>query len=191
MIEKKKNLKINNSLLNILFKSKNFYGQSFNTINKNILPFIYGIRNNYVIINLKYTSIFLKRTFKLIQHIILNKKNKILIIGNSNDIKFLINKNFSKNNKNIIFLNNEWINGLITNDKIKIFLNKRKIKLILIIKSSVNEVFLNKELSTLHIPIISFINTNQSINNIHYPILHNSENIQSLYSLIYLIRKIF
>ena len=71
MIKKKK--KINNHFLNILFKSKTFYGGTFKSINKNILPFIYGIRNNQIIINLQYINIFIKRIFKLIK---LNLKKK-------------------------------------------------------------------------------------------------------------------
>jgi ribosomal protein S2 len=179
-----------NLLLNSLFKSKNFYGEPLNKTNKNILPFIYGIRYNYSIINLKYTSFFLKRIFKLIKYI-LKKNKKILIIGNSSSMKFLVNKNFTKNNKNIIFFNKDWINGLVTNKKIGSFFNKKNIKLILIIKSSIDEKYLNKELSTLQIPIISFIDTNQSLENINYPILTNSKNIKSLYILMYLIRKLF
>lgn len=195
MIKKKNN---NNVLLNLLFKSKNIYGESLKNTNKDIMPFIYGVRHNYTIINLKNISFYLKRIFKLLEYI-LNKKEKILVIGNSDDIQFLVNKKFVKNNKNIIFFNEEWINGLITNkinnnnhnQKINYLLNKNEIKLILIIKSSINEKFLNKELSILNIPIISFINTSQSLKNINYPVVSNSKNIKSLYSLMYLLRKIF
>lgn len=198
MINKQKNKEDNNILLNLLFKSKNIYGESLKNTNKEVLPFIYGIRHNYTIINLKNISFFLKRIFKLIKFTI-NKNEKILIIGNSDDIKFLINKKFIKNNQNIIFFNKDWVNGLITNkivnnfinEKINSLLNKEKIKLILIIKSSINEKFLNKELSTLKIPTISFINTNQSLKDINYPIITNSKNIKSLYTLMYLLRKLF
>ena len=190
LIEKPIKQKTNDFLLNILFNSKNFYGESLHTLNKKLLPFLYGTRHNYVIIDLKHTSIMLKRVLILLKNFIKTKK-KILIIGNSVDIQFLINKNLIKKRKNILFLNNEWIHGLITNKKINILLNKNAIDLILVIKSSTNEKFLNQELSSLQIPIISFVNTNQDITNIHYPILHNSNNIKSLYSLIYLIRKLF
>lgn len=197
MINKKKKNN-NNILLNLLFKSKNIYGELLKNTNKEILPFIYGIRHHYTIINLKNISFFLKRIFKLIKFTI-NKNKKILIIGNSDDITFLINKKFIKNNKNIIFFNNEWVNGLITNNitnnfinkKINNLLNKEKIKLILIIKSSINEKYLTKELSTLKIPTISFINTDQSLKNINYPIITNSKNIKSLYTIMYLLRKLF
>lgn len=198
MIKKTKNKENNNILLNLLFKSKNIYGESLKNTNKEILPFVYGIRHNYTIINLKNISFFLKRIFKLIKFTI-NKDEKILIIGNSDDIKFLINKKFIKNNQNIVFFNKDWVNGLITNkiinnainEKINFLLNKEEIKLILIIKSSINEKFLNKELSTLKIPTISFINTSQSLQDINYPVITNSKNIKSLYTLMYLLRKLF
>ena len=193
MINKNKIKKKNqqNLLLNSLFKSKNFYGEFLNKTNKNILPFLYGIRHQFSIINLKYTSIYLKRVFKLMQNT-LKKNKKILIIGNSNDIKFLLNENFTKNNKNIIFYNQEWINGLITNnDQINSFFKNNQINLILIIKTSIHEKYLNKELSTLNIPIVSFVNTNQNIENINYPIITNTKNIKSLYILMYLIRQLF
>nr|UQT68352.1 ribosomal protein S2 [Nothophytophthora sp.] len=191
MIKKKNNN--NNILLNLLFKSKNIYGESLIDTNKDILPFIYGSRHNYTIINLKNVSFFLKRIFKLVKYII-KQKEKILIIGNADDIQFLINQKFIKKNKNIIFFNKEWVNGLITNNlntKINFFLKKKEIKLILIIKSSIDEKFLNQEISTLKIPTISLINTSQDIKKINYPIITNSRNIKSLYTLMYLLRKIF
>nr|YP_004564474.1 ribosomal protein S2 [Phytophthora ipomoeae]ADK76323.1 ribosomal protein S2 [Phytophthora ipomoeae] len=196
MIKKKKNN--NNILLNLLFKSKNMYGESLVYTNKEILPFIYGSRHDYTIINLKDVSLFLKRIFKLIKYM-LQKNEKILIIGNNNEVQFLLNTSFVKKNPNIIFFNKEWINGLITNKIMNTTFNKiinyllkeNEIKLILIIKSSIKDTFLNQELSTLKIPTISLINTNQTIKNIDYPIITNSRNIQSIYTLMYLLRKIF
>ncbi len=186
----KKKKKIINYLLNSLFKSKNFYGESLNKTSKNILPFIYGTRHNYSIIDLKNTSLFIKRSFKIIQHTI-KKNKKILIIGNSNEVNFLINKNLTKNNKNILYFNKEWTNGLITNNDINNKFKNQKIDLILIIKNSINDNFLHTELSSLRIPMISFLNTSQNLNKIDYPIIMNSNNMKSLYILLYLIRKIF
>lgn len=194
-----KNKKTNkNILLNLLFKSKNMYGESLIYTNKEILPFIYGSRYNRTIINLKDVSFVLKRVFKVIKYI--TKKNeKILIIGNSDEIKFLFTTAFNKKNSNIIFFNKEWVNGLITN-KIKnttfnkvinYLIKENEIKLILIIKSSTEEKFLNQEIYTLKIPTISLINTSQTLKNINYPIVTNSNNIQSIYTLMYLLRKIF
>ena len=193
----KKNIN-NNVLLNLLFKSKNMYGESLILTNKEILPFIYGRRYDRTIINLKNISFVLKRIFKLIKYI--TKKNKkILIIGNSNEIKFLFTTAFSKKNFNIIFFNKEWINGLITNKIKNTPLNKvinyliqeNEIKLIIIIKSSIKENFLNQELATLKIPTIALINTSQTLKNLNYPIVTNSKNIQSIYILMYLLRKNF
>ena len=73
MIQKKKNNNTN-ILLNLLFKSKNMYGESLNSINREILPFIYGSRYDRALINLKYVSFNLKRIFKLIKYIIQKKK---------------------------------------------------------------------------------------------------------------------
>ena len=196
MLQKKK--KNNNILLNLLFKSKNMYGESLNYTNKEIFPFIYGNRFNYAIINLKHISFILKRIFKLIKYII-QKNEKILIIGNSNEIKFLFTKTFIKKNTNIIFFNKEWINGFFTNKIINTPFNKiihylikkNDIKLILIIKSSIKETFLNQEISTLKIPVISLMSTDQSIKNINYPIVTNLKNIQSMYMFMYLLRQIF
>ena len=163
----KKNKYNNNILLNLLFRSKVMYGESLISLNKELLPFIYGKRFDYTIINIKNVSFFLKRIFKLIKYI-LQKNEKILIIGNNNEISFLLNSPFAKKKSNIIFFNEEWVNGLITNkiknspiNKIINYLFKEEeIELILIIKSSTNDIFLNQELSVLKIPTISIINTN-------------------------------
>lgn len=195
MLKKKDN---NNILLNLLFKSKNIYGESLGETQKDIIPFIYGVRHNYTIINLKNVSLYLKRVFKLLEYT-LNKKEKILVIGNTDNIQFLVNKRFIKKNENIIFYNEEWVNGLITNKivnnntnkKLNDLLKNNDIKLILIIKSSINDNFLNQELSTLNTPIISFINTSQKLKNINYPLVSNSKNIKSLYTLMYLLRRTF
>ena len=122
-----------------------------------------------------------------------------MVIGNNPEIQFLVNTSFIKKNINIIFFNKEWINGLITNKIMNSTFNKiinylikeEELKLILIIKSSVKDTFLNQELSVIKIPIISLINTNQTLKNIDYPIVTNSKNIQSIYILMYLLRKMF
>nr|YP_010118010.1 ribosomal protein S2 [Phytophthora captiosa]QPN54021.1 ribosomal protein S2 [Phytophthora captiosa] len=198
MIQKNKQKTNNNILLNLLFRSKNMYGESSIYTNKEILPLIYGSRHDYTIINLKDVSFFLKRIFKLIKYM-LNQNEKILIIGDSDEVKFLFTSAFVKRNPNIIFFNKEWINGFITNKivdttfkkVIHYLLKDNEIKLILIIKSSIDDKFLNQELSTLKIPTISLINTSQTLQNINYPIITNSRNIQSIYTLMYLLRKIF
>jgi ribosomal protein S2 len=182
--------KNNNNLLNILFKSKTFYGESIKKTNKTLFPYIYGIRHKYTIINLKYLLLMLKRNFKLIQ-LTLKKKKKILIIANSNDINFLINQQFIKNNPNIFFFNKIWINGYLTNKTINFLFKSKKIDLILLLKNSVNETYLNKEVFNLSIPVMSILNTNQNLSQINYPIITNTKNIHSLFTLLFLLRKTF
>lgn len=195
-IQKEKNsLKINkknNNLINILFKGKNMHGDLIFNTNKEITPFLYGIRHKYNIINLHITSLYLKRVFLLINAIFDGKK-KTLIIGNSFDIDFLVNNFYIKNNKNIFFINKVWINGLITNKYInkKYFFTKTIFCLIIIIKSSLDDNFLQKELSFLKVPIISLLGTKQNIKKINYPIISNVINIKSLYTLMYFFRKTF
>ena len=198
MIYNKRKKNNNDILINLLFKSKNMYGEPLAFTNKEIVPFIYGSRYAHSIINLKEISLFLKRVFKLIKSMI-QKNEKILIIGNDDEIKFLFTTAFIKKNSNLIFFTKEWINGLVTNKimnttfnkVINYLLKKHEIKLILIIKSSVKDTYLNQEISTLKIPTISLINTSQAINKVTYPIITNSKNIQSIYTLMYLFRKIF
>lgn len=175
-------------LLNSLFKSKNFYGESLNETNKQVLPFIYGIRHKYAIINLKHTISFLKRSLNLIQSCLKKNKN-ILIVGDALDINFLLNRKILKKNKNIILCKNEWVNGYLTNDFISTSFQKKKINLIIYLKSDIKENYILTEMSHLKAPVIGLVNTNTNIENINYPILSNTNNLKSLFFLIYLIRK--
>jgi len=178
------------NLMNMLIKSQNMIVSSLGGTNKELIPFIYGNRNKYNIIDLKITILFLIRSYFLIKKISFLKKN-ILIIGDSNDVNFLFNDTGIKNKKNIYFLNKPWINGLITNKSInkKLFLNRQNFYLIVIIKSSLDDNFLKKELSYFNIPIISLLDIKQNLKEINYPLLSNISNIKSIYTLIYILKK--
>lgn len=176
-------------LLNSLFKSKNFYGESIKKIKKKNFNFIYGIRHNFSIINLKLTIFYIQKSLFLIKYYLKKKKN-ILIIGNSFDIKFLLNKKqFINNNPNILLYSKKWIDGLLTNKTISNFFKKKQIKLVIILKSHNKEHYLFTEFNHKKIPIITLINTNSNISNINYPIFSNNKNLKSLFFLIYLIKK--
>ncbi len=181
-------------LLNSLFKSKNFYGESLKETKKKNLPFIYGFRHNYSIINLKSTIFFLQKAVFLIKNC-LKKNKKILIIGDSFDIKFLLSEskkiNFLKNNKNIFLKNDAWVNGLITNENVSNFIKLNKINLVILLKSKTKEDYLLKELNYKNIPVIALNNTSSNIDYINYPIFSNTKNLKSLFFLIYIIRKTF
>jgi len=191
MINKALKLKQNQKefLLNSLIKSKNFYGESTNKIKKNNLPFIYGVRHNFFIINLKHTISFLKKSLNLIQ-ITLRKKKNILVIGDAFDINFLLNQQFIKKNKNIFLYNEEWIKGLLTNKNIFFFFKKKKIDLIVFLKSETKEKYLLTEIKHTQIPVIALSNTNTDTTSINYPIISNNKNLKSIFFLMYLIRKI-
>ena len=176
-------------LLNSLFKSKNFYGESINRIKKKNFNFIYGIRHNFSSINLKSKLKKIQKTLFIIKYCLKKNKN-ILIIGNSFDIKFLLKKKqFINNNKNILLYDKKWINGLLTNKNISNFYKKKNIKLVILLKSKIKEYYLLTEFNHKKIPIIALINTNTNIDHINYPIFSNTKNLKSLFFLIYLIKK--
>ena len=64
-------------LLNSLFKSKNFYGESIKKIKKKNFNFIYGIRHNFSIINLKLTIFYIQKSLFLIKYYLKKKKKYI------------------------------------------------------------------------------------------------------------------
>lgn len=192
LLEKNRNSVNKQKLINVLIKSQNMLISSVKGTNKELIPFIYGIRNNYNIIDLKIIILFLIRICLIIKKVSLLKKN-ILIIGDSDDINFLFNTTFINKKDNIYFLNKPWINGLITNKHInkKTFLNKKNFYLIIVIKSSLDNIFLKKELSYFNIPIISLVEVKHNLKKINYPLLSNISNIKSIYILMYIIKKAF
>ena len=173
-------------LLNSLFQSKSFYGEKKQKTKSEIIPFIYGIRHKYSIINLKYTVKSIQKALIFLQKII-NKKKNILIIGDDSYISFFLNSTFSS--KNVFFFKGDWTYGYLTNPDISILKNK-KIDLIIYIQPFTNPIYLLKEVSSLKIPIIGIMNTDISYQKIDYPIILNNQNIKSLYFILYLIRKI-
>lgn len=185
-------------LFNLLIKSNMIYGETIKKTKPETLPFIYGTRHNNTIIDINYTILSIIKIFKLLKELKpLNKK--ILMIGNSRDIKFMLNNNFTKNNSSIIFLKKSWKHGLITNQSVKNknrdkileeSLKKNEISLIIILKSSLYEPILLNELKNIKAPIIAVTNTNSNLRNIQYPILSSSNNIKTLYALLYVFRRL-
>jgi len=186
---KKKIIKKNsdNKLLNLLFQSKCFYGEKKNKTNASNLPYIYGTRQNYSIIDLKYTLQNIKKVLLLIKNFILNNK-KILIVNNDKSTSFLLNKTILSKD-NIYILNKDWTHGLLTNDKINFLLKEEGIDLIIFIKPNKNFSDLLKETYNLKIPVVGVIDTSMDTSNITYPILVNCKNLSSIYLITYLIRK--
>lgn len=185
-------------LFNLLIKSNIIYGETIKKTKPETLPFIYGTRHNHTIIDINYTILSIIKLFKLLKELKPLKK-KILMIGNSKDIKFMLNNNFTKDNSSIIFLKKSWKHGLITNQSVKNknrdkileeSLKKDEISLVIILKSSLYEPILLNELKNIKAPIIAITNTNSKLKNIQYPILSSSNNIKTLYALLYIFRKL-
>jgi ribosomal protein S2 len=189
-------------LFNMLLKSKMIFGETLKKTKPETLPFIYGIRHNYTIININHLIKIFVRIYKLL--IQLKKDNKkldkkILIIGNSIDMKFMINKHFIKNKSSILFLKKSWKHGLITNCSVKNKhrnkeleqkLKDEKIQLVIVLKSALYEPVLLNELKNIKVPIIAITTTKSNLKNIQYPIISSSNNIKALYALLYAVRKL-
>lgn len=86
-------------------------GNNLLKINNFISSFFFGVRQQHIIFNLNFTFFIYRRSiFYLIQ--LLNKNGKIFIINQNvfSRIKF----KFLFNNLNVGYLNNKWLNGLLT-----------------------------------------------------------------------------
>jgi ribosomal protein S2 len=185
-------------LFNTLMKSKMMYGETIKKTKSEVLPFLYGTRHNYTIININYTVSLIVRLFKFLKDFkSLNKK--ILIIGNSLDIQFMINNELYKNNESIVYFNKSWKHGLITNMSVfnknrdKIVgesIAKKEIQLIIILKSTLHEPILLKELKNINAPIIAITTTSSNLKNVQFPFISSSNNIKALYTLLYVFRKL-
>lgn len=187
-------------LFNMLMKSKMIYGEMIKKTKSETFPYLYGIRHNYAIININYTVSLIVRLFKFLREV--KKFNKkILIIGNSIDIKFMVKNDFlrDKKNKSILFLTESWKHGLITNlsvknkhrnKKVYKSLKNNNINLIIILKSALYEPILVNELKNVKVPIVAITTTNSQLKNIQFPLLASSNNIKALYTLLYVIRNL-
>lgn len=198
-IHKEKSTKITTTkLFNTLMRSKIMYGETIKKTKPEVLPFLYGTRHNYTIINVNYTVSLIVRLFKFLKDFkSLNKK--ILIIGNSLDMKFMLNKYFIRNNKSIIYLTQSWKHGFFTNNSSKNknlhetlnqSLTEKEIQLIIILKSTLHEPLLLNELKNIKVPIIAITTTNSDLKNIQFPFISSSNNIKALYTLLYIFRKL-
>lgn len=187
-IKKQKNI----NLFHLLLNSKNFYGESVKKTEKEMSPFIYAYRHHFSIINLQYTSMYIKRIFHLIQTILKNNQ-KILLIHNANDCNFLLSPDFTRGNKNIVLLKDKWLHGFGTNKNIRTssHFHLEDIQLILVMKTSMNLRKIKQEFHHLKKPVISLMNTDQQFKHVEYPVVTNLKHIQSIYVLMYLTRKLF
>lgn len=182
---------------NSIIKSKMIQGENKRYINPILYPYLLAIRVKWVIIDPFLIQKSIYKCLKLID-LMVKKKQKILIIGNSFDIQFLLAKNLHfKKTPFIFFYKDTWLSGGLTNQKQKSKklkdLRLNKFSLIIFLKARTNRHDLFREMIKLNVPVISLVPTNLNftgINKILYPIVMNCYSTKSLFFFIYLLRKI-
>ena len=184
-MRKKNNTQEQKLLLKNFLNAKNFYGSKINNVQKNIFPYLYGIRSKQCVINLDITINTFQRIFKLMRFL-LNNKQEILIIGNN--VQSEIFKNIFLI-KQVSFVSTKFLKAFSSNTVIKE--NQYNIGLVIFLSTCDNEIFL-KKIFKLNKPVISIFDTNikMGIKDITYPIVNNNTNLKSLFFLVYIIRNL-
>ena len=129
--------------------------------------------SNYIY-NYEQSLFFIKKVVKLVIENSRNRSNILIYSpGNSNLKKIL------QFNKNIIFINDAWIPGSLSNFKQYKKYNKINIKtipdLVILLSDSYSEnLDILEEASLFSIPVISMLPDNRKFDNLHYPIMGNN-----------------
>lgn len=186
-----KKILFQNSFFSSLLNSKTYYGGSVKYSNLKLKPYIFGIRFKYYLINLKTINNSILKNVKLIQFFLKNRQN-ILIIGNSDHIKYFLKTDYIETNKQIYFHTIKWVNGFLTNKKMEYIIKKKNINLIIVLKtdSIANDII--NESYQLKIPVIFLFNTDEqflNLNKILYPLLINLSSVRSIFYILFLLKK--
>ena len=190
------NLKLK-KLINSLLKKRLHLGQHKSKLNPTIIPYIYGIKNNFCIIDIKKTIRQLQNALKIIYYIGTKDYSSFLIIGTTLGVQNMV-KDVS-NQYNFNYVNGDsWISGLITNTKslkraaileqnnekkISKYLNFVQPDILIILNPQDNLDAIN-EANIKSIPIIAFVDTHCSIKNIDYPIIMNNESLDGVFFVL-------
>ena len=190
MIKKKQTNNFNFNA-KILTSSKNIYGSLTKNTNFKLRSYIYGLRLKYVVLNYKLLKNSLLKNFKLISYFLKKKKN-ILIIGNAHEISFFMNDPLIQDFKNIFLYQQSWVNGILTNQDPQKLIKNNNIQLIIFLKDENKEIYdIINEIHKLEIPFISFLNSDfKDIQKMLYPIITNFSYLESIYFILYLLKKI-
>ena len=143
--------------------------------------------SNYIY-NYEQSLFFIKKVVKLIIENSKNRNNILIYSPNNSNLKQI-----SELNKNIIFINETWIPGSLSNFRQYKKYNKINIKkipdlVILLSDSSSENLDILEEASFFSIPVISMFPNNQKFDNLYYPIVGNNITKLSLnfYSIFFL-----
>ena len=186
---KNKYLSDNNKLFQSLLNSNSHLGSNLKSSNPKSFDYVYGKRNNQLILDLDFTIQSLKRSFLLINKL-LKKKRKILIICNDLKTQYLkreLSDTLIK--KQIKFITQKWSGGFITNP---LLLDNQLKNISLVISfNDTEDNLVIKEVTRKKIPLVSVSNVNIDPNLINYPILINHNNVKSVFFLTFLFKKYF
>ena len=184
---KNKYLSNNNKLFKNLLNSNSHFGNNIKDSNSKSFNYVYGKRNNQLILDLDFTAHSLKRSFLMISKL-LKRKKKILIVCNDLKTQFLKKELINSSiEKQVEFITQRWSGGFITNP---LLLGNRLKNISLVISfNDTEDDLVIKEATKKKIPLISVSNVNIDPNLINYPILMNHNNIKSIFFLIFLFKK--
>jgi len=184
---KNKYLSNNKKQFKNLLNSNSHFGYNIKDSNPKSFNYVYGKRNNQLILDLDFTAHSLKRSFLMISKL-LKRKKKILIVCNDLKTQFLKKELINSSiEKQVEFITQRWSGGFITNP---LLLGNRLKNISLVISfNDTEDDLVIKEATKKKIPLISVSNVNIDPNLINYPILMNHNNIKSIFFLIFLFKK--
>lgn len=192
----------NYNLINFyLLDSRNYLGLqklSFYYLNSS---YVIGFRNKFSLFNLKHTKNFIKKILLVIYKFHYNNK-KILFIGFPNVLNNKFNLLFNKTNH--YFINQEsWIYNFLvnynkilslkkisSNKEVKTLININEIPDLIVFYDQIKETKSIKEIISLKIPFISFMNSSANSNLIEYKVLGGFHHLKTKKFIYLLLRSI-
>lgn len=166
----------NKNVNKLLFDKFIFYGLHLGGLksfwNPQMKPYVVGFRNNFCVLNLSLTHRNLRQGFRYLLKILLSKK-KILFVGAPKGLE----KNFSNlcQRYGHHYINN-YTDGLFSNFQSNKVLSitsfENSPSLIFFFDASIKEKA-KKEILNFNIPIMAFVNSEDDITGIDYPIPAN------------------
>jgi small subunit ribosomal protein S2 len=213
----KKNISKRSLITKHLVSVNSHIGNKFSFRNSDMDEYIYGLNStNNTIFNPESSLFLLRRTLNFIK-LLKKSDSQILIVGTKPEFSKIVK--YVGERISQPYIDKYWQKGLLTNWEYlsssvrfyKLFLNKlnlngkRKqkiyenfngLRLMKTLPSAIILIDITKDLEVineakrLNIPIIAIVDSNQSIENIDYPIPGNTNSILSIYFFLSLIMKV-
>lgn len=155
----------------LLFDKFVFYGLHLGGLksfwNPKMKPYIVNFRNNFCILNLSLTHRNMKQCFSYLSKIILSNR-KILFVGSPKGLEKKFSNLCQTYDHHFI---NVYTDGFFSNFQSNKIINSPP-SLIFFFDASLKEK-VKKEILNLNIPIMAFVNSEDDISNVDYPIPAN------------------